>query len=324
MVSRATQGYFAITLALFLVPLQLSWAQFDFAASDFSSYQPELVFEPATPEPGEKVEVSIGNFVSALQGSTITWQHNDVALETFTNQPKAMFVAGSLGTTDQLSAVLRTPAGQTVEVTGSVASQYLDIIIEPQTHVPNFYEGRALPSAGSQVNVTALLNGQAATEFIYAWQVNGDLLGGASTRAQYRTSFTMPMDSQVVLSLDVLTLAGTLVASKSVLVPSVRPQVRFYEVHALYGISPNTFDSLLLTGNSATVRAVPYYLDTRVFNFPDVLDWQLNGNPVTAINNPYEITVERNFGSGVGQLSFQVQSTSALLQGARGSIPVNY
>lgn len=310
------------TVGLFLLPGQGIHAQLPTNFSGAGAYQPELRFSPQSPEPGEVVQVEIGNFVSALQGSQITWRLDGTIIESAQNQSSLEFTAGPVNQSSRVTVEMETVDGQTLRVDNTITPRYVDIIIEPQTHVPEFYTGRALPSTGSQVNATALINGRAATDFVYVWRLNDSNIGGQGGRGQYTTNFEMPLDRAPVLSLDVLTLDGNLYARKVIALRNTQPFVRFYEVHSLYGLSNNAYESLILSGNNATLRAAPYYLDSRVYNQAENAAWQIGNQTVIASGNPYELTIERSAAGGRSSVSFKVQSTTKLLQGVSGSIPV--
>ena len=143
-------------------------------------------------------------------------------------------------------------------------------------------------------------------------------------RGQYTTQFEMPLDSRPILSLDVFTLSGELYASKSIVIPSEQPFLRFYEVHNLYGLSHKSYESLILSGNSATIRAVPYFLDSRVYNAAPNAAWTIGNQPISTNGNPYELTIERAAETGRISLNFNLRSTTALLQGVSGSLPIFY
>ena len=207
------------------------------------AYQPELTFRPITPEPGEEVTVKIGNFVSSLQGSEINWTVNGTPQDNFKNQSEIKIKAGAVNESVNVTARLKTLSGDSLTVASAVTARYLDIIIEPQTFVPEFYKGRALPSVGTKFNVTALLNGQVSSQYVYTWRLNDSVVGNMGGRGQYTTQFEMPLDSRPILSLDVFTLSGELYASKSIVIPSEQPFLRFYEVHNLYGLSHKSYDS---------------------------------------------------------------------------------
>jgi hypothetical protein len=134
-------------------------------------------------------------------------------------------------------------------------------------------------------------------------------------------NFTVPQGSTAVLSLQVSTGKGVVLAKRTISVPVVKPELYFYEVNPLFGILPRAIDrSFNLIGNGATLRAEPYYLDSLVFNNPSILNWKINRDIASPDSNPYEITLERTGYPGDAALEFEVRSTTQLLQGVRGGI----
>jgi hypothetical protein len=177
------------------------------------------------------------------------------------------------------------------------------------------------------VNVTALLFGvdTAPTNLIYTWRVNGSVIGGSSVRGGFKSAFEMPLDPQATVSVDVTTLTGEVVARSSVSLLNVRPELHFYENHTLYGLQPLSLNGRFLRGQTATVIAAPYYLDSREYNDPDVIEWTLNGQDVSSgSSNPYEITINSGTNVGSSRIGFRVQSTTRFLQGVEDSIQVFY
>jgi hypothetical protein len=205
---------------------------------------------------------------------------------------------------------------------------YLDVIVEPQTRVPAFYQGRALPSVFSTVNVTALLNdGKMLTsDLIYTWRVNNKVVEDGPIRGRNRTSFITPRDSEVIVSVEVTRPTGEVIAGRTFTIPSVLPELHFYEINTLYGISRKAVvDNFTLTANSATLSAEPYYLDSLVFNNPNINVWSIDGDEMPQNGtNPYHITIQRNGEPGQSSLGFHVRSTDIILQGARNAINVTF
>ena len=203
---------------------------------------------------------------------------------------------------------------------------YVDIIVEPETHVPGSYAGRALPSVGSTVHLTALLNDGApmGKDFVYLWRVNQTVLEGGPIRGRNKISFTMPQDSYSIVSVQISRPNGTILSKRSTIVYTTAPQIHFYEVNALYGTELKSLRDFNMIGSSATIKAEPYYLDSRTFNSPGLLEWGIN-NQVTSgdSNNPYNITLEKTGFSGRASLDFHVRNTTSLLQGARKDLNIN-
>ena len=210
------------------------------------------------------------------------------------------------------------PTGRSEVASRTIRPIYLDIIVEPQTHVPDFYSGRALPSIGSIVNLTALLNdgSMVNSELIYTWRVNDQVIDAGPVRGRNKVSFTTPQGSSIILSLQVTRLDGTVLARRSLVIPSVSPEVVFYEMNTLYGLSSQAVRSNFnMSGNSATLMAEPYYLDSRVYNQPSLAEWKIDNYPAgSSGNNPYAITLERTGNPGIADLVFWLRNVPALLQ----------
>lgn len=313
----------ALLFVIFILP-QLCFAQS--LTSDGINPAPDLELQPAYPSPGEKTTIRFNDYRSNTIGSEIRWFYNNSLITTANDRREVEVVAPAVGQTIVVKMVLTTNGVSEVHNV-TLKPLYLDLIIEPQTHVPDFYKGRALPSVGSQINVTALLgNGKNLdTNYIYTWRINGAVYQGEGLRNKNSMSFLMPQGSNTTLSLQVSTYAGVVVAKRTILVPLAKPELHFYEINPLYGIGTvSVGDDFNLISNSAILRGEPYYLDSTVFNNPNVLSWTINGQPTEPdYSNPYQVTMEKTGGGGEASLGFHVRSTIQLLQGIKGNITIH-
>ena len=316
-------------LVLLLVPITTS-AQVGGAGNSFITPELALELTPAFPRPGQEVEVVLSDYGSGTFGSAITWRYNGVSIPDTENRRSIVVFAGGLGTTATLEAVLTAPSGAQQVARATVKPLYIDIVIEPQTYTPHFYNGRAVPSINSVVNATALLNNGSAlggSDHFYTWQIGQTVIDGGPLRGAQQVTFEMPLGQSSVLSLSVKDARGNTVGRRSILVPSITPKVSFYEVSSLYGVSTRALDTTgsPLVGSSATLRAVPYFLDTRTYNNPDVLEWSLGGRTVTnSSNNPYIITLQGATQGTNTNVELHVRSLTQILQGAQNSITISY
>jgi hypothetical protein len=204
---------------------------------------------------------------------------------------------------------------------------YLDIVVEPQTRVPAFYRGRSLPSIGSQINATAIVNGNQIKpeELLYTWRINNETIEGGTLRSQNSVSFTMPRGKFATLSLEVRKAQGGETLAKRLLdITNNTPLLHFYEKNILLGFSTKAVgDNLPLIGNELTVRAEPYYLDLRVFNRPDHLEWEIDNTPTANPGgNPYEVTLSQTSLGGSSIIGFHVRDLDQVLQGAQSSFRI--
>ncbi len=284
-----------------------------------------IELSPEYPQPGEEVTASLNDFRSSTNNSNLTWTLNGETVPSAVNSRSVLFTAGADGVTDVLSIIIDSPLGRSETINRNVNPVYVDVIIEPQTHVPNFYQGRSLPSIGSIVNATAVVSGHNPSDLVYKWQVGSEVLAGGAVRGINQVSFTTPMGFNYVLNLQVSSATGGIISKRSVFLPSVYPRLFFYEKHTLSGIRPIAIDrEFTLIENSTSIIASPYYLDSRTFNDPDISEWEIDNNLVNSGNNPYEATIRRNSERGRSSLKFHVRDTTQVLQGVSESISINF
>jgi hypothetical protein len=282
-----------------------------------------ITTKPAAPNPNTEFNaaLSLTEF-----GSEITWLLDGEEVANSRNKNNIDFVSVPAGETMTITAQVTSPAGNTQTISKDVSPLYLDIILEPQTYNPDFYLGRSLPSFGSQLNATAILSGTDIldTDLVYRWQAGNEVVGQGALRGQYKVSFLVPKGSFPTLSLSINTPEGDLLASRFITMPSVYPDLVFYEKSTLFGLNQRPIDQTLnLVSDSTLVEAVPYNLDSRVYNSPDLVEWEIGQRTFDNLSgNPYEVTLQRNSGAGTAKLNFHVRSMENLLQGAEDSINI--
>jgi len=290
---------------------------------------PELLLEvePEFPRPGERVTVTLNDYRGGTYGSNIIWLYDGEVVEEAENRRSVSITAGALNTPIKIDAVLQKPSGGKEVISTVIRPVYLDIIIEAQTRVPEFYLGRSLPSIGSMVNATALVNdGTMRNDLVYTWRLDRQVLEGGPIRGRNQVSYATPRGDNAILSVQATEPNGQVLARRAIYVPSVQPSVSFHEVSSLFGVKRTPInESLILVGNTATIQAEPYHLDTRVYNNPAIAQWKINNSPnQTQSGNPYQITFQPVGQSGSANLSFQVRDTSQVLQGAGDNIQVRF
>ena len=317
--------FFILLLILFSTGNNTAHAQLDAQGI----VNPELLLEavPEFPRPGEPVTITINDYAGGTYGSNVTWLYDGQVVGEAENRRSVTLTAGALNTEAKVEAVLSKPSGGREVLSTTIKPVYLDIIIEAQTRVPDFYLGRALPSIGSLVNATALVNdGSFRTDLVYTWRLNRQVLEGGPIRGRNQVSFTTPRGDTSVLSVQATEPNGNVLARRSMFVAAVFPTISFHEVSALFGMRQNPIDSeLILIGNTVTIQAEPYNLDIRVFNNPDIAQWEVN-NALTQNQgaNPYQITFQPTGLAESASLSFQVRDTTQILQGASDNIQVRF
>jgi hypothetical protein len=161
--------------------------------------------------------------------------------------------------------------------------------------------------------------------FVYTWRINEEVLEGGPLFGRNQISFVTPLDREFAISVQVTTQAGDVIANRSVYMSSAQPALYFYEVNALYGVETRAIKSdFTMIGEAATIKAEPYYLDSNVFNRPNIFEWKINNQKTLNGNNdPYTLTLEKTGQLGRTEVNLHVRSTVELLQGARGSFNIS-
>lgn len=318
-----------VLLAAFIILLpSVAVAQFDMSALG-GTPQIAITLSPTHPSPGDVVTASLDDYAGGMFGAQINWRYAGAPIPSATNQRQVQFVAGDAGSDTPIEVTLTRTQGDTQTLRQVISPVFMDIIIEPQTRVPDWYSGRALPSLGSQVNATVLLNDGSFIDpqsVVYTWRMNQRVLEGGSIRAGNQVAFPTPRGSSVVLSVTAADLSGNTIASRAVRVNIVQPELGFYEKHALYGMQAiPTISGATLIGSVVTLQAEPFFLDTRVYNRPDVAEWEINSvRTPNGTNNPYEITLQRTRSDGRTNVNFHVRSLQEILQGSEEAITLNF
>lgn len=297
------------------------------AQTPFTDTEISVDIYPSFPAPGQEVTATLNDYSGGAYGASIKWIFDGKESAESENKRKVTFEAGKDGEAQSIEAVLQTPDGSRIAIQKNIKPIYLDIIIEPQTRVPDFYLGRSLPSLGSVVNATALIsdNDYKNSELIYTWKLGNFVLEGGRLRGGNQIKFTIPRGNKHTLSVSVSDLEGRTLAKRIISIPSVDPEIYFYEDDPLYGLSSmpiiNTFS---LIGQSAEIKAEPYYLATNVYNDPYYHQWTIDGVESSNSYNPYKTTLQKLETDGSSNLKFEVFDRVQVLQAAEGSIKINF
>ena len=301
---------------VWLVVPSVSLAQFNDLTSGVS-----LEVSPQYPQPGEVVTVRLNDYTLQGNATGITWLVDGVAEPTVANQRSVQLAASDIGQTTTVTAQLTTSAGGVVSANTTIAPSSVVLIVEPQTTAPNWYQGRALPSVGSQVRVVAIPQTRdelAPEAYTYTWRLNNEVISGGAVQGQYQNVLTMPFGRSANLDVIVSNRAGTVVAQRSVVIPNQEPEVYFYELNPLRGMGRLALgDTVPLVGSEMTMRAEVFHMSTGVSESNMLYEWKVNGRTTeNPSRDPQTITVQNGGGTGSFSVAFAMRSLQNLLQGA--------
>lgn len=316
--------YIILTIALLFLPLSFSSAQ----SFGIGNQGLGIDLEPSFPDPHSEVILNLNDYSLPAQVTGITWKIDGKVLSGTANNRSVTIETKGAGEETVIEAVVELAGRTTVSTKRVIRPVYLDIVVEPQTKTPAFYQGRALPSIGSKVNLTALISGNNTpqSDLLYTWKLDNTVIEGGAVRGKNKVTINTPNGYFFLVTLDVTTLQGESIMSRTISIISVNPQIHFYESSTLYGIKNIPVTNFNLIGNSATIQAEPYYLDILTYNTPDLVEWEIDGNKnENSSYNPYAITLARPQDiSGASEINFHVRNLTQLLQGGKGSFQVNF
>ncbi len=318
--------YILIAFLLILCPLSFSSAQTDLSIANQGL---DIDLKPQYPEPYSEFTASLNDYSVGNQVTGIKWRVDNAIITESNNERTITLKTKGINQKTTVEAIVTFSGGLTEIVKKTIAPTFIDIIIEPQTRTPSFYLGRSLPSIGSQINLTALVNGSTNNSgLVYTWKLNDTTLEKGSQLGKNKITTTIPFGTASIVTLEVSNLNDGSVYKRSVQIPTISPSLLFYEINPLYGQANKPVKNLNLIGDSVTVKAEPYNLDIITYNSPDMLEWKINGYTSTqGKGSPYEVTFARENGqtlSGVSRIDFHVRNLKQLLQGAEGGFQINF
>ena len=129
----------------------------------------------------------------------------------------------------------------------------------------------------------------------------------------------------IPVQVDVVNNYGKVLASQSQTITIVSPEIHFYEKNPLRGLLHKALPQVYTaTGEEITLRAEGYYMDSALSDENLLAVWQKNGSDVAVLNDPYEVTLQKQEQRGTTELSFHLRNLTQLLQGARNTITIRF
>lgn len=324
-----TSRLFFIVLFMCVIGSTASTAQAQFL--DGLSFTEPITLQqsPQHPAPNQQVTVTLNDYSSNTSGARTQWFVDGVEVVRAQNERAIVLGAGELGYRKNVLVVMTLPAGIQFQAKTTITPIRVDMLIEADTLAPSFYKGRTIPSTGSFVQVTAIpFTGEARTpeSFSYTWRVDDTVQTGGSRLGKNAITFSSGFSKNSTVSVDVLDTDGSLITTKSISIPLTDPELYFYEVNPLRGMSEAAItNDFIFIGDEIKVRAEPYFIDATLLNQNPHIEWKLNGTSIINPNgNLQEITLRKQGGTGSFNLEFHIRNLRQLLQGVKDSVTINF
>lgn len=204
----------------------------------------------------------------------------------------------------------------------SAGSTDVDILWQAQTHTPNWYQGKALPTIQSYVKAVAI---NAPVGSNYGWYVNfeKDLISSGPAKNSF--IFKIENYEEHVVSLKLSDQNGAVIAEKNVIIPIEQnePKILFYQEDALLGPSFNQAlqESFVMASETLKLKAEPYF-----FSKDDYLsfEWKMNEKELASQQNDRSLILRKPETSGSSLISLFIQNMTNVLQRTNKQIRINY
>jgi len=245
------------------------------------------------------------------------WYVDDEAVPSLSGIARTTF---SFATTKllHLVRVAVLVGGQKVtENTVSVQSFNVALVWKTDTFVPPEYGGKALPTAGSRVTVSALpeIRNENPDDLLYSWYLDGESQVRSVGGEQDFTFVVAQTSGSVPVMVDVATPTGSLRIRKAITIPVVKPSVVLQPADAVS----------VARGAKTTVEALPYYFHIVTLNQLSY-DWVFVGSSVRGVPpdpNVLSLIIPENSAAGAEWLSLKTQNLSAPAEQTTANVQIN-
>lgn len=307
---------YIVVLAFLFIPL--------FANGQSAGIQ--LRATPAYPESAEAYTLSVAD-ASFQNRSSITWFIDGIEATQFKNSSTLEIKEGN--SPKQVTVRVVYTNGTVREGIYKANPYRIDLVAHADTTVPLFYKGRALPSSGSPITVTALVfkdGGASSNGYSYIWKVGGKVQNGGGLWGNNTVTYTPQFETELSVSVDVLDKTGAILSSESLQIPIAEPELYFYEVNPLRGLSEKALaEPFIFIGDEVRLRAEPYFMSKLILDEHVYAQWEINGKNVpSASDDKSEIIVQKQGISGSSVLSFHIRNMQQLLQGAKDKLTIRF
>ncbi len=292
--------------------------------------------EPSIPGPKQEIEVTIKSYLFDLNSSLTTWSLNGEQIISDYGRTSFRATTGELGEKTTVSvAIVATIGGKSIRIDKKVVIEpsELDILWEaPDTYVPPFYEGKALPSRESIIKAVAMPNvthietrGKSMT---YTWTRNFDAVPSASGYGRQMFLFKNDyLKDTEQIGLTASDIAGSYNAKNKLTIIPTDPKIIFYEKRPSTGTQYQfaVGNGFSVENGERTLIAEPYFFSPRD-KLTDTIkySWKVGVNSIDTPVPRDMITLQSKEGAtGTSILTLEVESIPRLFQKVVTSIRIS-
>jgi hypothetical protein len=251
------------------------------------------------------VAVSLEDYSIDTLGAIIQWYVDGEELKDRKNERSIAVLSKALGEKTDVRVVVSRPNSPQLSQSVSIVPAAVDLILEADTYVPYFYQGRALPSGDSSVKAIAVVNDGSGKKapYSYKWAEGSTVLFGGPLKGKNAVNMTLSRYDNKTLSVEVFDSKGASVGRKAIVLRASEPELLFYEESPLRGLSERSIASPFVSfGDQVTLYGEPYYLNAQMSDADSY--WSIDGQQQGASEIPNAITLEKTGSGGSALIKF--------------------
>lgn len=291
-----------------------------------------LSADPAYPNEGQRVELSVSSFLVPLGGASIQWRANGEVIDSGDGVTNTSFQIPNDGDTVNITLVINPSDGPVIKKKDTLRPVTIDLIWEANTTVPPFYQGKKLYAGAGDVSVTALpfindTNGNRydKDDLVYEWEYNSLTHGDESGLA--KNTFPVDLNSNNnTVSVTVSDRSGNVLGKQSVDIPANSPKLKLYKNDTESGVSLSNaiHQNVNASGDSVIITAYPYYYPLKKEGSSLNYDWSLNGQRVQPPRASNQLTVSAIDSIENYNITTEIESDQFIFPSRSKSISINF
>lgn len=209
----------------------------------------------------------------------------------------------------------------------AVNSYNVSLVWHADTYIPPEYEGKALPSRGSRVTVTAIpdIKGYTADQLLYTWYLDAESRVRGAAGEQEFSFVVMNATDFVPVFVEVSNPSGAITVMQAVSIPVVQPSVLIYHQQYQPSVETATTEISLNPGQSVDLRAQPFNFHISGLNSLDYI-WKFIGKESTGLPpdpNVLTLTIPQDSGSGSRDLSLLASNKTVITERTDTLLTIN-
>ena len=324
--------YFLLVFAFCLLPFAFAHAQVPSSIDGI-----DITITPPNPIPGKNVEINLQDYLSDISAANITWMVNGQKITSGIGKNDINLTAPALGKQDNLTILIQTADGKSIQKSIVIKSGSVDLVWESQGYAPPLYGGKQDFAYENTVKVIAMphLADSSGVEIdpstlVYNWKQDSTVLQDKSGYGKQSITITgSVIPRPTTINVDVSTRDGSRTASGVITLQAGSPSVVFYKDDPLYGVLYNMAlgAQTMFSNQEITLLAAPFS-----FTIPSLTNnnvqysWTINGTAQNNLTSNRSVTlrVQDTSNDANYPVQLQLQNMKEILQGGSNAITVMF